>query len=102
MPLRLNIFGASRSLAIRPRPLTASYQPRITTNVSCRGFADEKNPPTPTNDTLGHVSEEAADVGKIIGETSPDLGQGTPVQEVRFAALEVANYLYDIRSLGEL
>jgi small subunit ribosomal protein S7 len=86
MPPRLNFFGASRSLAIRARPSIASRQPRILPVVSRRGFADEKdpNPPTgPNEDVLGHVSEEAADMGRITGETEPDLDQGTPVQDVR-------------------
>jgi small subunit ribosomal protein S7 len=86
MPPRLNFFGASRSLAIRARPSVASYQPRILPLASRRGFADEKDPHAPqgpNQDVLGHVSEEAADVGKIMGETEPDLGQGTPVQDVR-------------------
>jgi hypothetical protein len=30
------------------------------------------------------VSEEAADVSRITGETEPDIGQGTPVQDVSF------------------
>jgi small subunit ribosomal protein S7 len=85
MPPRLNIFGVSRSLAIRPRPSIASRQPRILPVVSQRGFADEKdsNPSKGPNEAgLGHVSEEAADLGRVMGETQPDLGQGTPVQDV--------------------
>jgi small subunit ribosomal protein S7 len=85
MPPRLNFFGASRSLIRRSRTSVASYQPRILPVVSRRGFADEKNsntPKGPNEDVLGHVSEEAADVGRVIGETEPDLGQGTPVQDV--------------------
>ena len=53
--------------------------------VSQRGFADEKDPnPSkgPNEAGLGHVSEEAADLGRVMGETQPDLGQGTPVQDV--------------------
>jgi small subunit ribosomal protein S7 len=53
--------------------------------LSQRGFADEKNPNTskdPNEAGLGHVSEEAADLGRVMGETQPDLGQGTPVQDV--------------------
>ena len=84
MPPRLNLCGASRSLAFRSRPSIISYQSRISPAVSRRAFADEKTPPTgPNEETLGHVSEEAADMSKIKGETGPDLGQGTPVQEVR-------------------
>ncbi len=86
MPPRLNLLGASRSLAIRPRPSIASQQPRIASVVSRRGYADEKDPKSgagPNQDVLGHVSEEAADMGRVMGETEPDIGQGTPVQEVR-------------------
>jgi small subunit ribosomal protein S7 len=86
MPPRLNPYGASRSLAIRSRPSIASHQPRVWQAASRRGFADEKDPKPatgPNQDVLGHVSEEAADMGKVTGETEPDLGQGTPVQEVR-------------------
>ena len=37
----------------------------------------------PNMDTLPHVSEEAAAVGKAKGESGPDIEeQGTPVQEV--------------------
>lgn len=79
MPPRLNIFGAGRSLAIRARPSIASRQPAQFLSASRRGYADEKGP---NQDGLGNVSEEAADMGDITGETKPDLGQGTPVQEV--------------------
>lgn len=54
--------------------------------ASRRCFTDDKKPatenPNPTGSGIGHVSEEAAEVGEITGETGPDLGQGTPVQEV--------------------
>lgn len=86
MPPRLNLLGAGRSLAVRSRPSIASQQPRISLPVSRRGYADEKDPKPasgPNQDVLGHVSEEAADMGRITGETEPDLGQGTPVQDVR-------------------
>lgn len=37
----------------------------------------------PNMDTLPHISEEAAAVGKAKGEKGPEIeGQGTPVQEV--------------------
>jgi len=50
--------------------------------VSRRTFADEKDPNAATQSGIGHVSEEAADMGEITGGTGPDLGQGTPVQEI--------------------
>ncbi|KAH6724156.1 30S ribosomal protein-like protein S7 [Leptodontidium sp. 2 PMI_412] len=82
MPPRLNLYGASRSLAFRSRPSITSYRPRISPVVSRRAFADEKAPPGPNEGQLGHVSEEAGEMSKITGETGPDLGQGTPVQEI--------------------
>jgi small subunit ribosomal protein S7 len=85
MSPRLNLFGANRSLVIRARPSITSHQSRILPVVSRRGFADEKDPKAPkgpNEGVLGHVSEEAADMSNIMGETGPDLGQGTPVQDV--------------------
>jgi len=81
MPPRMNLYGASRSLAIRSRPSIASRQPRFAPVVARRAFAEEKGP-TPTDGAMPHVSEEAAQVADVTGETKPDLGQGTPVQEV--------------------
>ena len=83
MPPRLNLYGASRSLAIRSRSSIASHRPQFSPVVSRRAFADEKTPPGPNEGQLGHVSEEAGQMSDITGETGPDLGQGTPVQEVR-------------------
>jgi small subunit ribosomal protein S7 len=38
----------------------------------------------PNQEQLPHVSEEAAAMGEVMGETSPDIEEhGTPVQEVR-------------------
>lgn len=85
MPPRLNFCAASRSLARRTRPSYNLHQPRILQITSRRGFADERTPKPatgPNQDVLGHVSEEAVDISKVTGETEPDLGQGTPVQEV--------------------
>jgi small subunit ribosomal protein S7 len=84
MPPRLNLFRAHRSLAIRTRSSIGPGQPRITVAVAHRCFADQKKPPVtgPNEHGLGHVSEEAADVGKVMGKTQPDLGRSTPVQEV--------------------
>jgi small subunit ribosomal protein S7 len=86
MPPRLNLHSANRSLSIRLRPSIPCYNPINLRIVTGRGFADnnESKPAAggPNQDVLGHVSEEAADMGKVTGETQPDLGQGTPVQEV--------------------
>jgi small subunit ribosomal protein S7 len=87
MPPRLNLYGASRSLSIRARSPIASYKPISLRVAPGRGFADDKElqpaATGPNQDVLGHVSEEVADMGKVTGETQRDLGQGTPVQEVR-------------------
>lgn len=41
-------------------------------------------PKGPNQEQLPHVSEEAAAMGEVTGETSPDIEEyGTPVQEVR-------------------
>jgi small subunit ribosomal protein S7 len=83
MPPRLNLYGASRSLAIRARPSIASYKPISLRVASGRGFTDDKEPHPAATGPNQDVSEEASDMGKATGETQPDLGQGTPVQEVR-------------------
>jgi len=81
MPPRLNFASLGRSLAIRARPLVVPYQLRVTQVAARRHFADDSKPQTdPT--VIGHVSEEAAETNEIMGETVPDLGQGTPVQEI--------------------
>ena len=42
----------------------------------------------PNMDTLPHISEEAAAVGKAKGESGPDIeAQGTPVQEVSLSVV---------------
>jgi len=88
MPPRLDLLGVGRSLSVRTRPSIASRQPAKFLSVSRRGYADEK----PKNDdVLGHVSEEAADMGNVTGETKPDISQGTPIQEVYFLKLERRN-----------
>jgi small subunit ribosomal protein S7 len=87
MPPRLNLHGASRSLSIRARPSIAPCKPINLRVATRRGFADDKEQKPaatgPNQDILGHVSEEAADMGRATGETQPDLRQGTPVQQVR-------------------
>lgn len=84
MPPKLNLYGASRSLVIRQRPSIAVRQPGIAQVVGRRGFAEKEEHPAhgPNQDVLPHVSEEAADIGRVKGETQPEIGQGTPVQDV--------------------
>ncbi|PQE29536.1 hypothetical protein CJF32_00003276 [Rutstroemia sp. NJR-2017a WRK4] len=84
MPPRVNFYAASRSLTVRTRPIVAPRNPAFVKIAPRRYYADEKQPPAkgPNQDVLGHVSEEAADMGEVTGETKPDLNQGTPVQEI--------------------
>jgi small subunit ribosomal protein S7 len=85
MPPGSTLYRASRSLAVRTRPSIAIGQAWALQAAPRRCFAEEKQPqPTtgPNPDVLGHVSEEAAEISKVTGETEPDLNQGTPVQEV--------------------
>ncbi|TGO61736.1 hypothetical protein BCON_0025g00640 [Botryotinia convoluta] len=86
MPPRLNFHSASRSLTIRPRTVVAPRNPaffKITPAVR-RGFAEGKQPPRngSDEDVAGHVSEEARDMAEITGETPPDMGKSTNVQEI--------------------
>lgn len=90
MPPQLNFFALSRPIVFRPR--TSSQwraQPVIRTVASqCRAYSDSKDPApadrSKRNDAkpLDHVSEEAAQTAKIMGEEGPDVNQGTPVEEV--------------------
>ncbi|ESZ94665.1 hypothetical protein SBOR_4916 [Sclerotinia borealis F-4128] len=86
MPPRFNFHSASRSLTIRPRTIVAPRNPAFFTIIPAarRGFAEEKQPPrTGSNeDVAGHVSEEARDMAEITGETPPDMGKSTNVQEI--------------------
>lgn len=87
MPPRLNFHAATRSLTIRSRPIVAPRNPVFLKYTPRRGYADEAKLPVQGQgeDGLGHVSEEAAEMGDVTGETKPDLGQGTPVSEVCIA-----------------
>ena len=42
----------------------------------------QKGSTGPNQEQLPHVSEEAAELGKVMGEGGPELEQGTPVEEV--------------------
>lgn len=87
MSPRLSLWSASRGLAIRvaSRPSIAQRTPISVRALPVRSYAGEaskpnENPSTP--DSNLHVTEEAAQTADIIGETKPDMSQGTPVQEV--------------------
>jgi small subunit ribosomal protein S7 len=94
----MNPFSALRTLPIRHKP-TAAFRANFARPAACRTFADKSStnnpgklpkadgePPVgPNMQQQEHVSEEAAKMASITGSEGPDLGQGTPVQEVRFA-----------------
>ncbi|RAL67706.1 hypothetical protein DID88_008445 [Monilinia fructigena] len=86
MPPRLNFHSVSRSLTIRSRPIVAIRNPAFfnITPAARRCFAEEKQPPRngSNEDVAGHVSEEARDIAEIIGETPPDMGKSTNVQDI--------------------
>lgn len=90
MPPRLNLYGASRSLALRAGPSIAPLRPRILQVTARRSFADEKDvskpADSPANSVLRTASEQARDIGKVIRETWPDLAQDAPVREVGILA----------------
>ncbi|KAI9652276.1 MAG: hypothetical protein M1829_001685 [Trizodia sp. TS-e1964] len=85
-PPRLNIFSPANCflrpercvLALRSSTSLPVYLPirrRPYSNLSEQDGALNK-------DILPHVSEEAAEIGRITGEGGPDLGQATPVLEI--------------------
>lgn len=92
MPPRLNLFTA-RSVAFRTRP-SIPHKPFASSLLQQRAASDNassKQPATtpvdsdfkgPNMDQLPHVSEEQAALDKSMGNTPPDIDQGTPVQEV--------------------
>ena len=84
MPPRLVFSSVSRSLAIRTRP--SIRPPRIIQIASHRGFADDRQSVSDraAQNPLGHVSEEAAAISRVTGETQPEINQGTRVQDVRY------------------
>lgn len=89
MSPRLSLWSASRGLAIRAvsRPSMVQRTPISVRAIPARYYSDKPKPHTNPSDpeNPAHVSEEAAQVAEIMGETKPDLSQGTPVQEVHSA-----------------
>jgi small subunit ribosomal protein S7 len=87
MPPRLRLF-TSHSIALRTKPRAAlcrvaPLQRRAASN-SAKDLPVAELPKGPNQEQLPHVSEEAAAIGEVTGETAPDIEEhGTPVQEVR-------------------
>lgn len=114
MPPRLNLFNARTAVPVfrqtsinvsRPSIATTINSNRSTRhglktglssstsmqkryNSSASGGDNSERPKAPTEDPLPHVSEEAAEISKIMDKkcdgtpASPELEQGTPISEV--------------------
>ena len=88
-PLRIRL--QSQSLVSRTR-LHSRQWPAKVQLAHRRGYAgvkekltthpEETEPKGPNMEQAPHVSEEAAALSEIKGETGPDLNQGTPIAEV--------------------
>jgi small subunit ribosomal protein S7 len=94
MPPRLNLLAVPRAFPIRSRAPIERWRP-VTIPQLCtprnRGYADSTKdlPISPDNkgpnteqSAIPHVSEEAAAMKKSMGETPPELEQGTPIEEI--------------------
>ena len=93
MPSLIPLKPFARPIALRlcnqhvrpPRKLLClRLAPRRTITSNDKPLPEaEKGSSGPNEEQLPHVSEEAAATSKVTGETSPELNQGSPVQEVR-------------------
>jgi|ERR1700722_1426452 hypothetical protein len=87
MPPRLKLL-TGRSLTLQTKPQAAKsfiapLQRRCASDIA-KDLPTTETPRGPNQEQLPHVSEEAAAMRKVTGETSPDIEEyGTPVQEVR-------------------
>ncbi|OAL25390.1 hypothetical protein AYO20_10500 [Fonsecaea nubica] len=95
MPPRLSLFTA-RSVPFRTKPTVPQKRFAPAPSLQHRAASDDatsknQSPKTTplhpqakglTMDQLPHVTEEAVAVDKAMGNTPPDVEQGTPVQEI--------------------
>lgn len=94
MPPRLNLLAVSRAFPIRTKAPIERWRPTAITQLCTprnRGYVDsskdlpispdQKGPNTEQN-AIPHVSEEAAAMKKSMGQTPPELEQGTPIEEI--------------------
>lgn len=93
MPPRISLFTA-RSVPFRTKPSIPQkrFAPSLVSQRKASDDASTKAPATtpvdpdfkgPNMDQLPHVTEEQAALDESMGNTPPDIEQGTPVQEVR-------------------
>lgn len=96
MRSRIQLLRSGRPIAVRPRvtgvsahqtPLCLRLQQRRNITAAEKPLPESEQPEGPNQDQLQHVSEEAAETGKIMGEGGPELERGSPVQEVKLRAL---------------
>lgn len=92
MPVALRL--GNRNVPPSKLPLCLRFAPRRTITSEDKPLPEaEEGSSGPNQEQLPHVSEEAAATSKVTGETSPELNQGSPVQEVR-ALLRVSCWLF--------
>jgi small subunit ribosomal protein S7 len=98
MPPRLLSRPAFRSVLTPSKPTSQAISLSIRT--ASRGLASKNDQstlkmPQPEHGTnqqsIPHVSEEAATMSKITGQPGPDMSEGTPIQEV-FSIYSVKQY----------
>lgn len=83
--IKLSHISARPSLAAYRLPIRRKprfIKPYATQAKPPSSQPGQEQPKGPNQDVLGHVSEEAAEVSEVMGETGPDISQGTPIQEV--------------------
>ena len=89
---RIQLFYSTRSIAIRPKvteisayrvPLCYRIQQRRNITADEKPLPESDQPKGPNEDQLPHISQEEAAIGEITGEGGPDVGQSSPVEEVR-------------------
>ena len=75
---------SSRILFLRPQCVRIVPRlPAQQTAFALRNYSSGKEQPKGLNqDPLPHVSEEAAAIAKVTGQVSPEIEQGTPIEEV--------------------
>lgn len=90
MPSTKSLIRPVQDVAFRPasRLLKRKIIPVVQTRFSSN---DQKTSPVPPGTTgpnedvgIPHISEEQAAMDKSMGNTPPDIDQGTPVQDVSF------------------
>ena len=89
---RIHLFYSPRSIGIRSKvtdisahrvPFCYRIQQRRNITADEKSLPESDQPKGPNEDQLPHISQEEAAIGEITGEGGPDVGQSSPVEEVR-------------------